>query len=358
MTWGETNGSDRDTLGWFARRTLVAVVIVVFALLAWRIIEALLLAFVGVLLAMAWRGLAGLISRHAPIPIEWALGIVAVVLLVLIGLFVWFAGPPINDQLTQLMKTLPGSIKQVEETLSRTVVGRYILSYVRQAQSAPTGGASLVSGVTGIASRLYQIVADLILVVVCAVYFSVNPRLYRKGVLLLVPKNRAERVAEVLDHTVQTLQYWLFGQMILMISVGILITVGLWLVDIPLAFVLGIIAAALEFVPIVGTVGSAIPGILIGLSGGGVKGFDAFLVYLVVQELEAHVFTPLVQKTTVAVPPALVVVSVVASWYLFGFIGVFVATPLTAVALVWAKMFYVEDVLGKSVPSQSSGLRR
>jgi predicted PurR-regulated permease PerM len=51
-------------------------------------------------------------------------------------------------------------------------------------------------------------------------------------------------------------------------------------------------------------------------------------------------------------------VSVVASWYLFGFIGVFVATPLTAVALVWAKMFYVEDVLGKSVPNRVLGPRQ
>jgi predicted PurR-regulated permease PerM len=348
MTLAGTNGSDHSALGEVAKRTLVVVALVVLALLLWRVVNVLLLAFVGILLAMVFRGLAGLISRHTPIPIEWAMVMVAVVLITLMGLFIWLAGPPINEQLGQLVKTLPGSIKQVQETLSRYVAGRYLLEYI---QSAPgtSGGPGLVSGVTGIASTLYEIAADIILVIVSAIYFSVNPDLYRRGVLLLVPRARAPRIADVLDQTARTLQYWLLGQLFLMISVGILVTIGLWVVDVPLALVLGIITAMFEFVPVVGTIISAVPGILIGLSGGWMKGFDAFLVYFIVQEIEANVFTPLVQRTTVSLPPALVVLAVVASGYLFGIIGVFIATPLTAVALVWIKLLYVEDVLGKSI---------
>lgn len=353
MTCDDTNGSERSALGESAKRTLVVVAIVVLALLLWRIVNALLLAFVGVLLAMVFRGLAGLISRHTPLPIEWAMIIVAVVLIASVALFIWFAGPPINEQLGQLINTLPNSLTEVEEILSRYVVGRYLLDYIKAAPAAP-GGPALVSGVTGIASTLYEVLADLILVIVSAVYFSVNPESYRRGILLLVPRAKAPRVADVLDQTARTLQYWLLGQLFLMISVGILVTVGLWLVGVPLAFVLGIITALFEFVPVIGTVASAVPGILIGLSGGWARGFDAFLVYFVVQELEAHIFTPLVQRKTVEVPPALVVVAVVASGYVFGIIGVFIATPLTAVILVWVKLFYIEDVLGKSTRMPSA----
>jgi predicted PurR-regulated permease PerM len=347
MTFDGANGSDHGSLGWFAKRTLVVLAIVVLAVLVWRIINALLLAFVGILLAMVFRGLAGLISRHTPVPIGSAMVMVAVILIALIALFIWLAGPPINDQLSQLVKTLPGSIKQVEEVLSRYVVGRYILDYIKAAPAAP-GGPALVSGVTGLASTLYEIIADIILVIVSAIYFSANPELYRRGILLLVPRARIPRMAEVLDQTARTLQYWLLGQLFLMISVGILVTIGLWVVDVPLALVLGIITAMFEFVPVVGTIISAVPGILIGLSGGWMRGLDAFLVYFIVQEIEANVFTPLVQRTTVSLPPALVVLAVVAFGYVFGIIGVFIATPLTAVALVWIKLLYVEDVLGKS----------
>jgi predicted PurR-regulated permease PerM len=352
MTPGDMNGDNRETLGPFARRTLVVVLIVVLALLAWRIIDALLLAFIGVLLAMVFRGLAGLISRRTPIPIGWAMLMVAVVLILLITLFGWLAGPRINQQLGQLAKTLPGALRQVEDLLNRSVAGRYLLDFVRGARPISGGGTSLIAGVTGIAATLYGIVANIILVIVSALYFSVNPESYRRGILLLVPRDRTARVAEVLDHTARTLQYWLLGQLVLMFSVGALVTLGLWLVGVPLAFVLGIISGLLEFVPVIGPLAGAIPGVLIALTGGWVQALYAVLVYAGVQQLENHLFTPLVQKTTVDVPPALVVLAIVAFGYVFGFIGVFVATPLTAVALVWIKMFYVQDVLGRAVDVQ------
>jgi predicted PurR-regulated permease PerM len=347
MTPGDTNGDSRETLGRVARHTLVVVAIIGLALLVWRIIDALLLAFVGVLLATVFRGLAGLISRHTPIPIGGAMILVAILLVVLIGLFVWFAGPPINDQLSQLTKTLPASLNNIKETMQQSVVGRFVLDYAERAGTVPTGG--LFSGVTGIASTAYNVLVDVILVIVSAIYFSVNPGVYRRGVLLLVPRSRTARVAEVLDRTGHTLQCWLLGQLMLMVSVGVLVTVGLWLIDLPLAFLLGTIAGVLEFVPVIGPLAAAVPGILIALTGGWIMALDTALVYLAVQQVENHILTPLVQRTTVDVPPALVVLAVVAFGYLFGLIGVFVATPMTAVALVWVRLFYVEDVLGKSV---------
>jgi predicted PurR-regulated permease PerM len=59
----------------------------------------------------------------------------------------------------------------------------------------------------------------------------------------------------------------------------------------------------------------------------------------------------LTQKFTVEVPPALVVLTVVAFGYLFGFLGVFVATPMTALVIVWIKRLYIEDALGKAPPT-------
>ena len=171
--------------------------------------------------------------------------------------------------------------------------------------------------------------------------------MYKRGILLLIPKSKSLRISEVLDESVSTLGYWLWGQVIMMVFVGLMVAVGLWIVGVPLAFVLGIISAILEFVPIIGPVVGAVPGILIAITGGWVQALYAALVYLIVQEIEANVLAPLIQKITVEVPPALVVLAVVAFGSLFGFLGVFVATPLTALIIVWVRMLYVEDALGK-----------
>jgi predicted PurR-regulated permease PerM len=349
MAINHTDDPVHESLVRVARRTLVVVTIVALALLVWRIRSALLLGFIGILLAVLFRGVADWVHRHARIPVGWALLIVGIVFVGLVALFVWFAGARINEQFSQLAKTLPSSISNIQDTVNQSALGRYLLSYLQPPTSGGAPGpTSLLSGVTGIASTLYEVVTDLLLVFASAIYFAINPQTYKRGILSLIPKSKSLRVSEVLDESAYTLGYWLLGQVLMMVFVGVMVTVGLWIVGVPLAFVLGIISAILEFVPIIGPVVGAVPGVLIALAGGWSHALYATLVYLIVQETEANVLAPLVQKYTVEVPPALVVLAVVAFGSLFGFLGFFVATPMTALAIVWIKMLYVEDALGKT----------
>jgi predicted PurR-regulated permease PerM len=347
MRPGHRNSSSRDSLGWLARRTLVVVVIVGLVWLAWRMVNAFLLAFLGILLATLYRGFAHLVSRYSRISTEWALLAVALLFLGLIALFIRLAGPSINRQMGQMAKTLPGTVKQMEKAIEQSTVGRYVLRYVRQAAAGPGAGARLVSRVSGIATTIYEIGAYVLLVIISALYFSVNPAVYRRGILLLIPKGQSTRIAEVLEQTAYILRYWLLGQFILMIFAGLMVTASMWLIGVPLAFVLGIISGLLEFIPVIGPILGAVPGILIATTGGWLKALEAALLYFLIQETESNVLVPLIQKQTVEVPPALVMVALVAFGLLFGFLGILVATPLTAIVIVWVKMLYVEDVLGK-----------
>jgi predicted PurR-regulated permease PerM len=351
MAANNVNDPVHESLVRVARRTLVVVAIVALALLVWRIRTALLLGFIGVLLAILLRGLADFLSRYTRIPARWALLLVVTAFVGLFALFIWFAGPRINEQFSQLAKTLPTSIGRLRDTINESPVGRYLLSYLQPPQPGTSQGIGLFSGVTGIASTLYDIITDLMLVFFSAIYFAVNPQMYKRGVLMLIPKSKSLRISEVLDESAYTLGYWLVGQVLMMIFVGVMVTVGLWIVGVPLALVLGVISGILEFVPVVGPVVGAVPGILFSMAGGWSQAVYATLVYLIVQETEANVLAPLTQKFTVEVPPALVVLTVVAFGYLFGFLGVFVATPMTALVIVWIKRLYIEDALGKAPPA-------
>lgn len=348
MPINDANDPVHESLVRVARRTLVVVAIVALALLVWRIRTALLLGFIGILLAVLFRGLAGLVNRYTKIPANWALLLVVILFLALVTLFVWFAGPPINQQFSQLVKSLPASIGRIRDAINEYPVGQYVLGYLQPPKEGSGLGISLFSGVTGLASTLYDALTNLLLILVSAVYFAASPQTYTRGVLLLIPKSKSLRVSEILDESGSVLSYWLLGQMVTMAFVGLMVATGLWIAGVPLAFVLGVISGIVEFVPIIGPVIGAVPGILIAMAAGWNHAFYAALVYLIVQEIEANVLAPLIQKFTVKVPPALLVLALVAFGSLFGFFGILVAMPLTALVILWVKRLYVEDALGKT----------
>lgn len=333
----------------FTQRVILIVIVLAIALLVWKVSYALLLAFISMLLAVLFRGAARLISRVLPISTQWCLLVVAALLIILMVLFFWLAGPPVVEQISQFTSTLPDSFGQIRDVLSRTEWGQALLDTLSTAELSMGRGFDLISRVTGYALTLFDMAAALILILFTSLYFSANPGIYVEGFLSLVPPSRTQRFRQVVETTAHTLRYWLLGQMVSMAAVGTLVAVGLWLIGVPLALLLGLIAGLLEFVPFVGPVTAAVPGVLIALSQGWTQAFYALLMYIVISQIEGHLITPLVQREAVDLPPALVILAVVAMGLLFGFFGVIIATPLTAVLMVWIKMLYVEDVLGKSV---------
>ena len=126
-----------------------------------------------------------------------------------------------------------------------------------------------------------------------------------------------------------------------------LTTIGLWLLDVPLALVLGLIAALFTFIPNIGPILSAIPAVLFGLTVSPQQALYVGLLYGGIQVVESYLLTPLVQRKTIELPPALTLAAQVLLGVTFGGLGVALAAPLTAVTVVGTRMLYVEDALGK-----------
>jgi predicted PurR-regulated permease PerM len=130
-----------------------------------------------------------------------------------------------------------------------------------------------------------------------------------------------------------------------MVIVGLITGVGLWLLEIPLALSLGLIAGLLEFVPFVGPILSAIPAILVAFTQDGMAPLYVVLLYLAVQQIEGNALMPLIQRWAVSLPPALGLIGVVVFGLLFGVLGVLFATPLMVVVMVLTQKLYVEAAL-------------
>jgi predicted PurR-regulated permease PerM len=174
------------------------------------------------------------------------------------------------------------------------------------------------------------------------------------GTIRLLPKKRRARIREVFGEAGETLRHWLVGRAILMALNGGLTALGLWLLGTPLALTLGILTGLLNFIPNVGPLIAGIPAVLIAWTQGGTQALHVFLLYLVLQNVDGYVLTPLVQQRTVSLPPALTILAQLLLGILAGTLGLLLATPLAAAALVFVKRLYVEDVLGDREDEESS----
>jgi predicted PurR-regulated permease PerM len=112
---------------------------------------------------------------------------------------------------------------------------------------------------------------------------------------------------------------------------------------------LGLLAGLLNFIPNFGPVIAAVPAVLIGLLQSPQQALYVALLYLAVQMVDGYVLTPLVERRSVELPLVLTITAQLLLGSAFGLIGVMLATPFTAAAMILVKMLYVEDVLGDRV---------
>ncbi|MCB0064135.1 MAG: AI-2E family transporter [Caldilineaceae bacterium] len=332
----------------------VRVVLIIFALAVvyflWQIVDVLLLAFVGVLLAVFLRTLVALLRRLVPLPGGVAFAIVVVVLLAFFGAIGWFLAPQLSQDFSQLATDVPDALSQLGSQLAEYGWAQEAIDQVNQISSftevMPSGG-TLFTRITGTFSTALNVVTNLIFVLFTGIFLAANPTMYRKGILQLIPASRRSRMEEVLTEVVATLRWWLLGQFFSMTVIGTLTGVALWLLEMPFALALGIIAGLFEFVPYVGPVATGFLAGLLAFVQSPLQALYVVLAYIAIQQFESNVLTPIVHRYTVSLPPALSLIGVLAMGALFGFVGVLVATPLIAVAIVLVKMVYIEEVLGE-----------
>jgi predicted PurR-regulated permease PerM len=172
---------------------------------------------------------------------------------------------------------------------------------------------------------------------------------YRDGLLHLFPQREQERMREVLKTLGVTLRQWLIARLIAMVAIGTITGLGLFALGIKGAIALGVLAGLMEFIPFFGPILSAIPAIGVAMIDSPSKALWVAGLYLLVQQLEGNVITPLILEKRLDIPPALTVVTVAAMGVVFGVLGMLIAEPLLATVLVTTKMLYVQDVVGDDV---------
>jgi predicted PurR-regulated permease PerM len=332
----------------FLRRVLivagVAILGFVVMALVWQTAHALLIVFAGVLLAVFLHALSDLARKLLPLSSGWALVLVCALLVAVIALGGWLLAERISNQLGQLRQTLPTSIQQLEQRIRQSGIGQSLWEQTQDGGLIPEE-LNLWSRAPRILSSALGVITGLIVILFVGVYLAAEPETYRRGIIKLVPPGKRERAGRALDELGHMLRWWIIGQAVSMSCVTALVTLGLWLLNVPLALTLGLIAGLLEFIPRFGPILGAVPAILISLAQAPSQTPYVILLYVGIQLVEGYMILPLIQRSAVALPPALTITTLFLMGVLFGFVGLLLAVPLTVVVVSLVRQLYVEDHL-------------
>ncbi len=335
----------------FLRRVLIVAGVAALALLIWTARDALLLAFAAVLVAVMLRAVADWLQHHLRLPARW--GVTAACLVIALPLLAVFVlvGSEVRSQSAELMTSLPQSLE--------ALLGRLGLDGVLSSRSA--ADASTVGRVAreaaGFAMQALDALGALAVAVVAGVFIAGDPALYRRGVVWMVPRSQQRRVEEALGASGRALRVWLRAQLMAMLAVGVLTGLGAWAIGLPAPLALGLFSGLVDIVPLIGPFIGAIPGLLLAMNQGWETVAWTAAMYLLVQQIEGNLLTPLLGERMLAIPPALLLFSVMAAGAVLGVGGVLLAAPLTVVTMVLVGQLYVRETLGRpvEVPGEHEG---
>ena len=295
---------------------------------------------------MLIHGVSQWLSCRTPLSYKTSMGLFFVVTLLGLGGAGWLVAPSIAEQADALSDSLPEAVERLRERAQQLPWTNELLQQRERIEDSLPDGSSAFSVVSKVMGSVAGALSSFVIAFAIGVCLAINPPIYVCGLLKLVPLSYRPRAAEVLDESGATLRAWLLAKLLEMLLIGVLTTLGLWLLGIELALVLGLIAGLLSFIPNIGPVLAVIPALLLASLEGGRTVLYVAALYLFVQALESYVFTPWMQQRIVSVPPALTIGVQLLFGLLAGTLGLLLATPLAAVGMVLIRMLYVEDLLG------------
>jgi len=209
--------------------------------------------------------------------------------------------------------------------------------------------SSRLGKITDITLGVLEGLLLLILAPVVAFYVLLDlPKIKEKTMGLLPERHQAE-VAHVARQLGTAVGGFLRGQLLVALIVGVMTSVGFWIVGLPFWLVIGMIAGFLNIIPFVGPwVGGAL-GVLTALATRDLQtALWALVVAVVVQQIDNHFISPTVLRATVRLHPALIVLGLVAGASIAGFWGVLLTVPVMASFKIIAGHLWRTRVLGQS----------
>ena len=323
------------------RYTIVTLAVTVFICWAlWEVRDALMLVYISALVAIGLSPVVNAIERRRlmrqRVP-RWVA--ILVIYLFIIGVIVGIAIlviPPIVMQARELAMELPRLLHQGQQWLmNRGLITREISAREAVQQTATSSGAQdtiglLVNAIWGFVGGVFGVITILVL----AFYLLVDSGGLVNVFLRLFPREKRAQVQDACRRVTAKVSAWLGGQLLLAAIIGSTAALGLFLMGVPFFYVLALIAALGEMIPIVGPILSAVPAIAVALSVKPALALGVIAFFFAQQQLENHILVPRIMQRQVGISAVFVIVALLIGGSLLGVIGAILAVPTAAILQV------------------------
>ncbi|MDZ8188987.1 MAG: AI-2E family transporter [Nostoc sp. ChiSLP02] len=329
---------------------LIAIVLSLYIL--WQIREVLLLMFAAVVLATTLNRLAKRFQRSGMRRGFAVLLSVGIFFAAIVGFF-WLIVPPFAQQFQELTYRVPQGFGRFNSWLDalRTRIPAELVPYIPDLNSLIQQAQPFLNRLLGnsfaFVSGSLEVVLKVLLVLVLTGMLLANPVAYRKVFVRLFPSFYRRRVEGILTKCEISLGGWVTGAVIAMGVVGLMSVVGLSFLGVKAALALGVLAGFLNLIPNLGPTLSVVPAMAIALLDEPWKAIAVLILYFFIQQAESNFITPVVMAHQVSLLPAVTLISQLFFVTFFGFLGLFLALPLTVVAKIWVQEVLIKDVLDR-----------
>jgi predicted PurR-regulated permease PerM len=237
------------------------------------------------------------------------------------------------SQLPQYLSTLnlPSAFGQFSTLVPAVPQGKELESILGSIFAFRTAFGGAPDGTFQLVTAIFGGIASFLIVVVLSFYFAMRDTGVEDFLRIITPAKREEYVVGLWLRARAKIGLWMQGQLISSAIVGGMAYVGLTFLGVPYAFLLALVTAAFELVPIFGSILASLPAIMIAFSVGGLPlAFLVVLLYVVVNQVESNIVQPIVVNKVVGIPPLLVIIAVLIGAQLAGFLGILLAIPVAA----------------------------
>ena len=321
----------------FIQRVLFIIVAIAASLLIFKLLGLWLLIFGAIVIATVLRALAEPLIKYTPLNDTLAILTVLVGVLAVISLTFFLFGYELVAQTQNLTKQIPVAWAALQVRLQQLGLNDEVQ---KQMETVGQQASGIASKLPLIAGSVFSALANLLVATIAGIILAIDPGKYRDGVVFLFSNDHKEKVRDAMNVAGRALRLWFIGQFISMVLVGTLTGFGLWFLHVPSALALGMVSGLAQFVPIVGPVVSAGPGLLLAAVSGWQIFLWALLIYVGVAQLESNFITPAVQRQIASIPVIITLFAVIGFAGLLGPMGVLFAMPLTVIIYTLVRKLY------------------
>jgi predicted PurR-regulated permease PerM len=270
----------------------------------------------------------------------WAVAFIFLATVVLVGGFLALVIPIVIKQLGGLVDAAPGYLERAQRgngILAQLDDQFDLMSKLRDLS------ANLPTTAFAIARSFTALVFNTVTVLILTGYFATALPQIRRSVARLLKRDHREGFTAILEEATVRIGGYVMGNLVVSLIAGAVATVGLLLLGVPYAVVLGVWVGFADLIPVVGAYVGAIPAVIVAAFVGLPQFLGALVLFVVYQQVENYVIAPRVMKRAVDMSPAAVIVALLIGGSLAGFVGALLSLPVAAVVKIIARELYVSD---------------